>query len=219
VAITPDQAAFVFGPWAADDTIVGPAHVTYLDEDGDPADLSGTILSNGRLTDPAGLHAEAPASLSGAILSAIDYQLPGAPFLIAGVWQLDVQLQVDGNLFRTAPATFVVEAGDGWATIAAARAGWRDAPAADATLWRLLDVARQQVIEWAPADAFAVPGSRPAAHLVTAQLTQARNVWNAVKTDPASQGIGDEGFVIRPFPMDWTVKNMIRPPRAKPVVK
>jgi hypothetical protein len=63
------------------------------------------------------------------------------------------------------------------------------------------------------------PIPRPHPNLVLAQITQARNIWNAVKTDPATQGIGDEGFVIRPFPMDWTVKNLIRPLTAIPVVR
>ena len=217
MAIRPD--AFVFGPWTIEDDVTGPVRVAYLDEDGDPADLSAATVSNGRLTDPAGLTGPATAGADATAADTILYTLPGGDFQLAGVWQLSAQLDVAGNLFRTVPALFVVEdAGNGWATIADARNGWRDAPAGDAQLWRLLDVARRQVAEWAPASAFGEDG-RPASNLVTAQLTQARNVWNAVKTDPASQGIGDEGFVIRPFPMDWTVKNMIRPPSAKPVVR
>jgi len=216
MAITPDVAGFVFGPWTTEDTVTGPARVPYLD-DGEPADLTPATIGAGRLTDPAGLSGNATAELDATNPAVIKYTLDAGAFQLAGVWQLSAQLEAAGNLFRTVPAQFVVEdAGAGWATIADARAGWRDAPANDAQLWRLLDVARRQVIEWAPARE---AGTRPPSNEVTAQLTQARNVWNAVKSDPANQGIGDEGFVIRPFPMDWTVKNMIRPPSAKPVVR
>lgn len=108
-----------------------------------------------------------------------------------------------------------------WLTGDEARTRWRDAPADDVYLAELLEVAKAQVLAFGPkstADAIAAdPTTVPDAYRL-AQLAQMRNVWNAVKTDPSSQGIGDEGFVIRPFPMDWTVKNLIRPVRAVPVV-
>ena len=110
----------------------------------------------------------------------------------------------------------------GWVTIEEARDRWRDAAAIDDEyLQELLDLAQLQVLEFGPqvtADAIAADPTTVPNNYRMAQLTQTRNVWNAVKTDPAAGGFGDEGFVIRPFPLDWTVKNMIRPKRAKPVV-
>ncbi|MFC5930207.1 hypothetical protein D6T64_05645 [Cryobacterium melibiosiphilum] len=50
-----------------------------------------------------------------------------------------------------------------------------------------------------------------------AQLMQTRNLWNAAKSDPSGQ-MGDDGFVIRPFPMDWVIKGIIRPKNPVPVV-
>lgn len=108
-----------------------------------------------------------------------------------------------------------------WVTIDEARDRWRDAPGDDDYLQDLLDLAQQQVLEFGPARIATTIADDPDAvptNYRMAQLTQARNTWNAVKSDPLSQGIGDEGFVFRPFPMDWTVKQMIRPRRAKPVV-
>lgn len=108
-----------------------------------------------------------------------------------------------------------------WMDLEEVRERWRDAPANDEYLQEVLDVAQGQVLDYGPATTAdlidADPNAVPTNYRLAA-LTQARNIWNAVKTDPANQGIGDEGFIIRPFPMDWTVKNMIRPLRAKPVV-
>jgi hypothetical protein len=108
-----------------------------------------------------------------------------------------------------------------WMTPDEVRERWRDAPANEDYLLEVMDTAKVQVLTYGPAaiavaiaaDPAAVPESYRLAHLV-----QTRNLWNAVKSDPMNQGIGDEGFIIRPFPMDWTVKNMVRPLSAKPVV-
>ena len=52
-----------------------------------------------------------------------------------------------------------------------------------------------------------------------AQLMQAKNMWNAGRVD-ASGGIGDGGdFVIRPVPLDWHVKQLLRPKRGAPRVR
>ena len=50
-----------------------------------------------------------------------------------------------------------------------------------------------------------------------AHLLQARNIWNAARVDPAGQ-YGTETFQIAAFPLDWQVKQLIRPTRAVPVV-
>jgi hypothetical protein len=200
---------------------VGPAVVGYL-EDGEPADLSETVPSDARLIDPAGLEV-VPAPTVELVESdpkSLAFTFSGAPWLIPGIWSVSAILSVGGNSFRTVPARFVVDAPDGWLTVPDARSEWRDAPSSDAVLYRLLYSARLAVVTWGRAhDPELVAAPRPTDNLVDAQRTQARNTWNAVKSDPANQGIGDEGFVIRPFPLDWTVKNLIRPQSAKPVVR
>lgn len=106
-----------------------------------------------------------------------------------------------------------VDLGSTWYTVEAARLDWRDAPLSDTRLLDLLQVAKGQCLAYAPLPADADPELPPVGHRV-AQLMQARNVWNASKTDPASGGIGDDGFMVRVFPMDWTVKALLRPKRA-----
>lgn len=102
-----------------------------------------------------------------------------------------------------------------WHTNDTAREQWLDAPDDDDQLSDLLEVAKEQILAFAPArnDADPVP-----AGYVVAQLMQARNIWNASQADPANGGIGPDGFVSRPFPLDWMVKQLVRPKRGVPVV-
>jgi hypothetical protein len=117
-----------------------------------------------------------------------------------------------------------------WYTLESIRADWRDAPQSDTVLQQLIDVAKDQVLEfdlgatWRrnPANAGTDwPGGYGSdtgqgdvpQGLLMAQRAQARNLWNASRVDPSNGSTGDDTFVIRPFPMDWTVKNMIRPKR------
>ena len=106
-------------------------------------------------------------------------------------------------------------ADDGWHSLVSARYGWVDAPWQDSLLGDLLEVAKIQCVAYAPAlgeDVLAPVNYR------VAQLMQTRNLWNASKADPSSGGIGEDNFVVRPYPMDWVVKNILRPKRAVPVV-
>jgi len=103
-----------------------------------------------------------------------------------------------------------------WHDLDSARTDWRDAPANDMQLQTLLDVAQTQVEAYGPLtleEADPVP-----TNYRLAQLMQTRNLWNANKVDAGSGQIGDDTFAIRPFPMDWVVKNVIRPKRGVPVV-
>lgn len=116
---------------------------------------------------------------------------------------------------------------DGFHSLDSARYGWLDAPEQDSILSDLLEVAKVQVLAFAP-ERPSTPGTLdggdadtdftvPTSYRV-AQLMQTRNLWNASKVDPASGGMGEDSFVVRPFPMDWVVKNIIRPKRGKPVI-
>jgi hypothetical protein len=96
----------------------------------------------------------------------------------------------------------------GWHTVDTARAS---APTMltgdDAYLQDLLDVARIQCEAYAPA--LAAEETAPANYLL-AQVMQARNLLNAQQSDPSSTSDG-ELFIIRPYPMDNVVKNLLRP--------
>ena len=110
-----------------------------------------------------------------------------------------------------------------WHTPASAREHWADAPGypedeAD-VLVELLEVAREQVEAYAPALPLPAEGEAleiPATYRY-AQLMQARNIWNASTVSPGGD-LGEGDFTITVHPLDWTVKQMLRPKRAVPVV-
>lgn len=94
---------------------------------------------------------------------------------------------------------------DEWHNVLTARLEWAGAPDRDGTLARLLDVARDQVDAYAPEVNGAVPE-----RYRSAQLVQARNTFNASLTNGDQQtDIG--GFVVTVRPLDWAVKQLIRP--------
>lgn len=112
-----------------------------------------------------------------------------------------------------------------WHDPESAQANWEDAPYDADELQELLDVARGQVVAYSPhkkADPIVAAGSVdvPVEYRL-AQLRQARNIWAAQNVD-SSGGIGDGGdFELRPVthPLDWHVKQIIRPKGATPRVR
>lgn len=143
-----------------------------------------------------------------------------SPFESAGLYALVVTLVGDGARVRLAPVYFVVQDDTtGWHTVDSARDEWTvgEATVDDRRLWQLLELARQQVIAYAPAlaEGVAVPVNYRAG-----QLMQAQNLYNAGVVDPASgaDGSGEE-FALRPYPLDWMVQQVLRPKRAVPVVR
>lgn len=119
-----------------------------------------------------------------------------------------------------------------WHTLDSARDEWNDAPADDNRLSVLLTVAYQAVAIYAPKftaedGTVSLGYEDPITGVITpvtdttvpvnyreAQLMQARNHWNSVKVDPSNGAIGDDTFIMKPFPLDWVVKQTIRPQRG-----
>jgi hypothetical protein len=120
-----------------------------------------------------------------------------------------------------------------WHTVTSARNEWADAPydedGGDATLTELLAVAKAAVQAFAPD-----PATSPSFIIVDdilvpvddvtipdgyrrAQLMQARNVWNSSRAG-ASGDFDDGSFGLSSFPLDWQVRQLIRPKRAVPVI-
>lgn len=92
---------------------------------------------------------------------------------------------------------------------------WPEAEGIDETLLDILvDAALVQCESYAPdlAEGAAVP-----ANWRLAQLMQVQALWNSSKSGPGDQ-IGPEGFTVTTYPMDRTVKNLLRPKRGIPVV-
>jgi hypothetical protein len=103
----------------------------------------------------------------------------------------------------------MVFAPDGWHSLESARAAWvTGAPYEDEILLSLLTAAKAQCLAFAPPLTTAVTDSHR-----LAQLMQARNLLNSSKTDPAQSADGDM-FVIRPYPLDSWVKQLLRPRKA-----
>lgn len=140
-----------------------------------------------------------------------------SPFTRSGVFYVAVTLDGAGIRERVPPVPLIVdEENDGWLSLDAARDSWADAPAADLDLFETLWVAKQQVIVYAPALDPLLP--RPPLNYRKGQAMQARNIWNAAKVDAGSGGFGEGSFVIRPFPLDWMIKQILRPATAIPKV-
>lgn len=113
-----------------------------------------------------------------------------------------------------------------WHTLESAREYWLDADLDDDVLQELLDIAQEQVIAYAPkvydSEGAVVDLTAEEADVPTnyryGQLEQAKNLWNAGRVD-ASGGVGEGDFVMRPHPLDWIIKQILRPRRAVPRVR
>jgi hypothetical protein len=107
-----------------------------------------------------------------------------------------------------------------WHDVESARDQWIDADLDDDVLEELLEVAKQQVIAYAPALPEPAEGEEldVPVNYRYGQLEQAKNLWNAARVD-ASGGDGDGTFVMRPHPLDWIIKQILRPRRAVPRVR
>ena len=140
-----------------------------------------------------------------------------SPFESAGIYTIRVIVldTTTGVRERIPSVRIVADVEDGWHTLETAREDWRDAPVVDAWLYELLWTARNDVVQYAPV----LPdGQWPPPNYRRAQLMQARNLWNAGKVDPASGGDGEGQFILRPLPLDWTVKQTVRPKTARKAI-
>jgi hypothetical protein len=167
---------------------------------------------------PSGAWTGATVYLDGVALtttfdtSAATAQWPSDPFLTDGLYPVTV-VATNGTAHQTFTAeSIVAEAPDGWHTLATARADWTN-NLSDVQLYTLLRIARVAVESFRPlGEDEAVP-----LRYRQAQLMQARNVLNASKSDPA-QGADGELFVIRPYPLDLFIRELIQPRTAVPAV-
>lgn len=99
-----------------------------------------------------------------------------------------------------------------WATLGQARALWRDAPADDGVLQIYLDAAEVAVAAYAP-DPDDWPASLPEPPIALAQVMQARSIYNAVGASPSGDFDGSS-YGLTAIPLDWQVKQLVRPQRG-----
>jgi hypothetical protein len=111
-----------------------------------------------------------------------------------------------GLYIHVAPAT-------GWLDLDDARLRWADAPEEDDILTDLLDVAREAVLAYAPllAEGAEIPTSYR-----MAQQMQMKAIWTA--TVGEGGGLGPDGFVIVPKPLDWNIRQLLRPRTGVPTL-
>lgn len=102
----------------------------------------------------------------------------------------------------------------GWVDTETDLTDWADAPADDAALARLLQAAFEQCAAYAPALA---EGAEVPGRYVLAQLMQARALYRSVLAGSGEQ-IGPDGMTITVYPMDRTVKALLRPRTGRPVI-
>ena len=140
-----------------------------------------------------------------------------SPFADAGLFTLNVTLNGTGVQERIAPVYFVAQDDDGWMNLDQTRGMWSGAnQMTDELLWDALNLSKQQVLEFAPAlaDDAPIPDSYR-----SAQWKQAKNLWNANKANPSSGDTGDpDGFSLTIYPLDWQIRQILRPKRGVPVV-
>lgn len=96
-----------------------------------------------------------------------------------------------------------------WQTIESARQLWPDARRMnDENLTVYLNVAKSQVLDFAPLAVDALPAET----YYLAQLLQARNLYNS--TLGSTSSTDENGYAITTTPLDWQVKQLLRPVRA-----
>jgi hypothetical protein len=148
----------------------------------------------------------------------LEWPTDASLFDVVGLYTLTITLVGDDARERLPAVYFVVQdEASGWHTVDSARADWTvgEATIDDRRLWQLLELAGEQVIEYASALA---EGDPIPARYKAAQLMQAQNLYNAGSVDPATGSTGDDSFVLRPYPLDWMVKQVLRPAAGIPRV-
>lgn len=80
----------------------------------------------------------------------------------------------------------------------------------------LVEVARDAVVSFAPALPEDYPLGKCPARYRLAHLEQVKNIWNASTVD-AGGDMGEGDYVVRPVPLDWAIKQMLRPRTGIPV--
>lgn len=120
-----------------------------------------------------------------------------------------------------------------WHTVASIRLVWDDAhQIEDSLLEELLEVAKSAIIAYAPTPSEEFPGltlddwedawdgewgdesENIPARFRVAQMSHTKNLWNAVRVG-ADGSQGGDTFEIQPRPLDWHVKQMLRPARGR----
>lgn len=95
---------------------------------------------------------------------------------------------------------------------------WREARTMhESELDELLAVAREECEEFAYPEDVADPSNIPA-RVALAHRLHAQAIWNSQKTSGRDDDVTLSGQSVTVYPMDWQVKNHLRPKRGVPAV-
>lgn len=200
-----DAVSFALG-----DVLAGSFTGTVEDDDG-VVDLSGADVA-GTLSTPDDVsHPLAGAASADTVTLTTEQPIPLARAGLGSV----IVIVTTGQVVRlAAPARFVVDRADGWATLGDARHDWRDAAGIDdVTLYRLLDSSIERVTAYARKLGAGVPIP---SNYVAAQLMMARDTWTASKQDPGSGQLGgpDSDFAFAAPSLSLAAQRILRPRQA-----
>jgi hypothetical protein len=190
--------------------------VANVDNDDEATDLDWVTSQEAVYTSPLGVDTDldAPDLTNGTVT--INWPTDASLFTDPGLGFLTVTLKGAGSLSAVVePIQVIAELPGRWLTCAQARRVWDDANDLDnGELWALLESARRACIEYAPA----IDESEPLPPTYRqAQLIQARNTWEATRAG-GIESVGPEGFSVVRHPLDWQVKQLLRPKSMPPVV-
>jgi len=108
----------------------------------------------------------------------------------------------------------------GWVETTTDLEDWADAPVDADALARYLGAAHEQCMDFLPHEIDPVAGDLgPTIPIpvpdtyVLAQVFQARALYRSALSG-AGDAVGVDGLSVTVFPMDWTVKNLLRPRRV-----
>lgn len=206
------MTAFWVGDSPSEDLVIDPA----LEGREDLIDLAAFDTVEVSFHDPDGELVVSAGFLASIVGTQVVVEWPDDTVLTKqGVYELTLALESTGGFRQTlAPIRIIVQKADGWHNLDSARDGWADAPNDDDLLWELLVVARDAIEEFAPV--LGVDVAVPARYR-KGQLMQARNLWNSDDVSPAGVE-GMDSYAVTPRPLDWAVKQVVRPRSAVPVM-
>lgn len=192
------------------DVPTSPTRADFVDETGNTVAIQDYASWSAYMLSPEG---EELGELSGSEHgNHLEFTWPTTTILeTPGIHQIVVSFQdALGVNVQAEPYRFVVQAIDGWLTLEQARQLWADAPLDDVFLALLLDTAKEQCVAYAPA---LLLGAPVPARYSQAQLTQARALYQSTIANQ-NDNVGVEGFTVRVFPLDFTIRAMLRPKKA-----
>lgn len=192
------------------DVPVSPTRADFVDEAGNTVQISGYASWTAMMYGPTN-------TLLGTLTGSghgqhLEFTWPEETILTAeGVHTIIIKFfDTDGVVIQCEPWKFVVQKRASWLSLEQARAQWADAPLDDIFLYQILDSAKTQCVEYAPA--LAANAVIPLNYL-QAQVMQARALYQSVIANQNDQ-VGIEGFAVRVFPLDFTIRALLRPKKA-----